>query len=189
MARPETISRNDLLGRLAGVFRSVGYEGASLARLSQATGLAKAALYHRYAGGKEDMARAVLAEVGREMATAVLRHLDGEGSPRKKLTAMRDGLAAFYADGERACLADMFSIEGTPAAVRAPLAAGIKAWTAAIARVVGEAGIAPAEAARRAEDAVIRVEGALVVSRALRDTEPFRRTLARLPDDLLAGAG
>ena len=187
MGRPETISRNDLLARLTEVFRSAGYEGASLARLSQETGLAKAALYHRYAGGKEDMARAVLADVGREMATAVLRHLDGGGSPREKLAAMRDGLTIFYAGGERSCLADMFSIEGTPATVRAPLAAGLKAWIAAIARVVGEAGIDPAEAARRAEDAVIRVEGALVVARVMGDTQPFRRTIERLPDDLLAG--
>jgi TetR/AcrR family transcriptional repressor of lmrAB and yxaGH operons len=187
MARPETISKNDLLGRLTGVFRSVGYEGASLARLSRETGLAKAALYHRYTGGKEEMASAVLAGVGRDMATTVLRHLDGGGSPRQRLAAMRDGLVAFYADGERSCLAEMFSIEGTPEAVRAPLAAGLTAWIAAVARVVGDAGLDPAESRRRAEDMAIRIEGALVVSRALGDTGPFRRTLARLVDDLLAG--
>jgi AcrR family transcriptional regulator len=177
-----------LLGRLTEVFRSTGYEGASLARLSQETGLAKAALYHRFAGGKEEMARAVLIEVGRDMATAVLKHLDGGGEPRRKLTAMCEGLAAFYAGGRRSCLADLFSIEGTPQEVRAPLAAGLKAWIAAIARIVEEAGFDPAEAARRAEDAVVRVEGALVVSRALGDTSPFRRTVERLPNDLLAGA-
>jgi TetR/AcrR family transcriptional regulator, lmrAB and yxaGH operons repressor len=189
MARPETISRNDLLARLTEVFRSAGYEGASLSRLSRETGLAKAALYHRYAGGKEEMAHAVLAEVGREMAATVLKPLDDGGPPRRKITAMRDGLAAFYAGGECACLADLFSIEGTPQAVRAPLAAGLKAWIAAIARVLREAGFEPDEAARRAEDAVIRIQGALVVSRAVGDTRSFRRTLERLPDELLAGTG
>jgi TetR/AcrR family transcriptional repressor of lmrAB and yxaGH operons len=187
MARPETISKGDLLERLTGVFRSVGYEGASLALLSQETGLAKAALYHRFPGGKENMARSVLADVGREMATTVLRHLEGEASPRQKLTAMREGLAVFYAGGERPCLADVFSIEGTPAAIRAPLAGGLKAWIAAVARVVGEVGVEPAEATRRAADMVISVEGALVVSRALGDSRPFRDTLKRIVDDLLAG--
>lgn len=187
MARPETISRQDLLGRLTEVFRSTGYEGASLARLSKETGLAKAALYHRYAGGKEEMARAVLAEVGREMATTVLKNLEGGGAPRRKLTAMCNGLAVFYSGGRRSCLADLFSIEGTPQSVRTPLAAGLKAWIAAIARVIEEAGLEPSEAARRAEDAVLRVEGALVLSRALGDTAPFRRTVERLPDDLLSG--
>ncbi|HEY6633018.1 MAG TPA: hypothetical protein VIZ90_16330, partial [Rhizobiaceae bacterium] len=118
----------------------------------------------------------------------VLGGLDGDGTPRQKLTAMRDGLALFYADGERSCLADLFSVEGTPATIRAPLAGGLKAWIAAVARVVEEAGIDPAEAARRGEDMVIRVEGALVVSRALGDTRPFSNVLARLVDDLLARA-
>jgi len=186
MARPESISKSDLLQRLTAVFRSVGYEGASLAALSRETGLAKAALYHRFPGGKEDMARCVLAEVGRDMRGLVFSGLDGEGSPRRKLAAMRDGLALFYADGERSCLADLFSVEGTPATIRTPLAGGLKAWIAAVARVVEEAGIDPAEAARRSEDMVVRVQGALVVSRALGDTRPFRNVLARLVDDLLA---
>lgn len=187
MARPETISRGDLLGRLTEVFRSVGYEGASLALLSQGTGLAKAALYHRFPGGKEEMARAALYEVGREMAITVLRHLDGKGSPWQKLAAMRDGLAAFYDDGKLSCLAELFSVEGVPETVRLPLAGGLHAWIGAIADVVAEAGFDPGEAARRAEDAVVRVEGALVVSRALADRNAFRRALERLVDDLLAG--
>lgn len=185
MARPEIITRSDLLARLTGVFRSVGYEGASLALLSRETGLAKAALYHRFPGGKEEMARSVLNEVGREMAVTVLGRLDGEGSPRHKLSAMRDGLVEFYDGGKLSCLADLFSVAGVPDAIRSPLSGGIHAWIAAIARVVEEAGVGHEEASRRAEDAVVRVEGALVVSRALASSMPFRRTIERLVDDLL----
>lgn len=188
MARPETVSRGDLLERLTAVFRSVGYEGASLALLAQETGLAKAALYHRFPGGKEDMARAVLAGVGREMSLIVLRHLEGGASPRRKIAAMLDGLAAFYDDGDTSCLADLFSMKGVPETVRSPLAGGLRAWMKALARVAEEAGVGPGEAMRRAEDAVVRVQGALVVARALGDREPFRRTLDRLADDLLANA-
>ncbi|MBX3584163.1 MAG: TetR/AcrR family transcriptional regulator [Rhizobiaceae bacterium] len=186
MARPETISRSDLLARLTGVFRSVGYEGASLALLARETGLAKAALYHRFPGGKEEMAHAVLNDVGRDMAVTVLRRLDGAGSPRQKLSAMRDGVVEFYDGGKLSCLADLFSVEGVPDAIRSPLAGGIHAWMAAIARVVEQAGVGPDEAVRRAEDAVVRVEGALVVSRALGSAMPFHRTMERLVDDLLA---
>ncbi len=44
----------------------------------------------------------------------------------------------------------------------------------------------PEQAARqRAEDAVIQVQGALVLTRGLNSTEPFERVLQQLPVKLL----
>ena len=185
MARPETVSGTELTRRLGRVFLREGYEGASLARLSDAAGLAKAALYHRFPGGKEEIARSVLETTARAMEGSVLHALSGPGAPAQRLAAMVVALRIFYEEGARPCLADLFSVGGVPESVRDPLAAGLDAWIAAISDVLGEAGFEPGEAAARAEDAVVRVQGALVVSRARGDTGAFRRVTERLVADLL----
>ena len=48
---------------LGEVFRAHGYEGATLALISEATGLGKGSLYHLFPGGKEQMAAEVLADI------------------------------------------------------------------------------------------------------------------------------
>ena len=51
--------RGDVLPALTEVFRTHGYEGASLALISRHTGLGKGSLYHFFPGGKEEMAAEV----------------------------------------------------------------------------------------------------------------------------------
>ena len=59
MAHP-ALAKEEVVARLMKVFRREGYEGASLSRLSEATGLGRSSLYHHFPRGKEDMAAAVL---------------------------------------------------------------------------------------------------------------------------------
>src|SRR5437762_12723369 len=54
--------RAALLPVLGEVFRAHGYEGATLALITEATGLGKGSLYHFFPGGKAQMAAAVLDE-------------------------------------------------------------------------------------------------------------------------------
>src|ERR1700749_1985402 len=61
----------EIVGRLFVVFQDRGYEGASLADLSQATGLGKSSLYHHFPRGKEQMAEAVLEQGRTFIQTAV----------------------------------------------------------------------------------------------------------------------
>jgi len=61
----------EIVGRLFIVFQDKGYEGASLADLSQATGLGKSSLYHHFPRGKEQMAEAVLEQGKTFIQTAV----------------------------------------------------------------------------------------------------------------------
>jgi len=185
MARPQTLSDDDLVSRLAGIFRQKGYEGASLSELAAASGLGKAALYHRFPEGKEAMATAVLSATERRMGNDVLAPL-AQGDAAERLAAMAGALFRFYEGGMRSCLVDLFSVAGTPDGVRGKVCRGTAEWIATIAAALVEAGFAPEEARRRGEDAVIRIEGALVVSRALGDQAPFRRVLERLAGDLLA---
>src|SRR3990167_1106920 len=109
MARKSLIGEEALVARLSATFRDVGYEGASLALLSEATGLKKASLYHRFPGGKEQMGLEVLQEAGRWLTEHVLGPLAGEGTPRERITAMARELDVFYRGGKQACLLNLLS--------------------------------------------------------------------------------
>jgi AcrR family transcriptional regulator len=190
MARKALIEDDALLERLSDTFRDVGYDGASLVLLSEAAGLKKASLYHRFPGGKEQMGLEVLQEAGRWLTKHVLEPLAGEGSPRQRITAMTRELDCFYRGGEQACLLNLLS---SPIGGAGPFKAAIRrmfeAFVDALADVVGETGC-PAKVARdRAERGVALIQGSLVLARGLGTTEPFRKALRALPDELLAGNG
>lgn len=188
MARTASVPRDEVLRRMKKVFRENGYDGASMADLATRTGLAKAALYHHFPGGKESMAAAVLDDVSGWMKDNVLGPLAGPGLPREKLEHWVEALNEFYDGGQNACLIGVFSIGEAMIHFHGRLGASVKNLMTAVAQVLIEAGLPERVAQTRAEDAVIRIQGALVVGRALQDSRPFTRLLRRLPDDLLASA-
>ena len=132
------------------------------------------------------MARAVLQSATDWLRAKVLEPLRGPGDPADRLHRMTRSLNVLYASGSEACLLGVLAGGDARDLFQDPIRDALKAWTEAIAAVLVEAGLPPDEAAERAEDAVIRIQGALVVARGLGTTAPFVRTLRRLPDDLLA---
>ncbi len=182
------LPRDEVVQRLTQVIREHGYDGATLSRMSQATGLGKASLYHYFPRGKEQIAEEVLARSGAWLEEHAIGPLREAGPPRARLERLGRALSTFYAGGESACLLDLLSVGGAGALFAQTIRASLGRMEAAIAGVRVEAGLAPDAAARRAEDALIALQGALVVSRAKNSTEPFRRVLADLPDRLLAGS-
>lgn len=186
MARPQTTDDAALLARLAEVFRQTGFSGASLERLARESGLKKASLYHRFPGGKQQMAEQVLDASGRGFQAQVLAPLEAPGAPRARLDAALAGLERFYAGGGRSCLLNMLAprgLEDGPLADR--LKGALERTVGAFAALAAEAGHPPGTARRRAMRAVMMIHGSLVVSRALGSPEPFRLMLADLPEELL----
>ncbi|MGE4305834.1 MAG: TetR/AcrR family transcriptional regulator [Novosphingobium sp.] len=188
MARKALIENDALIDRLSATFRDVGYEAASLALLSEATGLKKASLYHRFPGGKEQMGIEVLQEAGRWLTGHVLGPLAGEGTPRERITAMTRELDSFYSGGKQACLLNLLS---SPIGEASPFKASIRlmfeAFVEALTKVIAEAGYSDTAARDRAERGVALIQGSLVLARGLESTEPFRKALVALPGELLAG--
>ena len=181
----QKIDDDKLLDSLTKVFRLYGYEGASLSRISEATGLQRASLYHRFPGGKDEMAKAVLARAGQWMVYRILAPLSGSGTPTKRIRLMADRLHEFYSGGRQSCLLDSLSFSGDQSEVRRHIKEGMKAWARALAAVACEAGLPAKRAKQRAEDAIARIQGALVLARATGDTGPFERTLRELPHLIL----
>ncbi len=179
------IAEPALLDRLTKVFRTHGYYGASLSKISEATGLQRASLYHRFPGGKAEMAEAVLQGADEWLQAHALSPLTEPGPPERRLRQMARKLDEFYAGGQQSCLLDALSFGNEDGPVRDHQKASMDAWVDAIAAVLRESGLPPRTARERAQDAVIRIEGSLVMARASGDTKPFRRTLRNLPQELL----
>lgn len=63
----------------------------------------------------------------------------------------------------------------------------LESWVEAIAQVLMEAGLDPALATPSAEDAVITIQGALILARGVEDATIFQRAIAELPQRLCNG--
>jgi AcrR family transcriptional regulator len=180
-----TITDAELLARCTEVFRTYGFEGATMSRISAATGLEKGSLYHRFPGGKEEMALAVAAGVVEWFKTNVFDVLKQAGPPQKRLRAAAEQLRSFYAEGTKSCILDLLSIPSGGPELAAGLKGALQAWQKAFAEISQESGYGPGEARRRAEDAIMRIEGSLVLCRVLNDSKPFHRALDELGGTLL----
>ena len=135
MARTSDTPDIELIDRLTDVFRRHGFEGASLTRISEATGLKRASLYHRFPGGKAEMAEAVLSRADEWLGTHALSPLQGRGEPADRLRIMTGALSEFYGDGKHSCLLDAFSLGGENTDIRKHVRASTVAWTDALAAV------------------------------------------------------
>jgi AcrR family transcriptional regulator len=180
-----TITDADLLARCTDVFRTYGFEGATMSRLAAATGLEKASLYHRFPGGKEQMVLAVAAGVVAWFETNIFAVLKQSGSLQKRIKAVAEHLRAFYAEGTKSCVLDLLSIPAAGPELAAGLKGALEAWQRAFADVAQESGFGASEARRRAEDAIMRIEGSLVLSRVLSDSKPFHRAVDELSRTLV----
>lgn len=189
MARPQSVEDKDLIARLGCVFRDVGYAGATLSMLSEASGLKKASLYHRFPGGKQQMAEEVLAAALEWFGANVLEVLTGPGAPLDRVRTAAQHLDSFYAGGAQACLLNMLT---SPRAEDGPFSAAIQgsmeALIDAFAALGRDAGCDPETASSRAMRAVTLLQGSLVVSRGLGSPEPFRAFIAGLSDEFIIAA-
>ena len=179
------VGDEELLSAATEIFRTRGYEGTSLSQLSEATGLEKASLYHRFPGGKAELALAVVQRGDQWFQKHVFAPLAGEGSPAKRLKLVGWQLRGFYGDGLKSCTLETLSLPGGGTALEHALKSGLLAWLEAFARLAQESGLPSAVARARAEQAVIEIEGSLVLARVLQDNKPFLRVIGRLPELLL----
>jgi len=181
------LSREEVVDRLMGVVQRFGYDGASLAQLSKATGLGKSSLYHYFPAGKDDMVRAVLDHLESQLRSAVFDPLRGPGSARARIEAMVETLDDFYGGGKKPCVLGNLVLGTSRPRFRRQLRAIFDQWIDALAAALADAGLGPVARAR-AEDAVMRVEGALILAHGMDDVTLFGRALRQLPAELLAPA-
>lgn len=186
MPRPQSVPDDELFHRLAEVFRVAGFEGASLGALAEGAGLQRASLYHRFPGGKVQMAEAVM-EWAKGVFTNALEPMTDDPDVTVGVVESARRLSAIYADGLLPCMLDTLSLSGAPESIRAIAAELTAGWIDAMAAAAERGGATAADARVAAEEAFVRVEGSLVLARLRDDPTAFRRAIAELPQMLLGG--
>lgn len=175
------------------LFRQFGYEGVTLSKISQETGLKKASLYHHFPGGKAEMAEAALMSVNQWLETRILQQLADAIppieadvlSPVDIFQEMGEETSRFFNQGENACLWAVLLLEQSSHELfHTQIRWAFTQWVAAIATVLIAAGLEPALAKHRGEDAMIAMQGALILSHGLDDVSLFQRVIKRLPHQL-----
>ena len=183
---PALLSRDEVVEKLMLVVRRSGYDGASLSELSKATGLGKSSLYHYFPDGKDDMVRAVLDHLQSQLRASVFAPLREPGPATRRVQEMVKTLDAFYRGGREACVLGNLVLGTSRTRFRGHLQAIFDEWIEALAAALADGGLSRTLARSRAEDAVIRIEGALVLAGGMDDVGLFTRALRQLPRELLA---
>lgn len=180
------LTKPDMLGRLMDLFRDKGFDGASLSDISESTGLGKSSLYHHFPNGKEEIALQVLGHLDEQLEQALFEPMRSTGTPRKKLDRMLDTIDQFYDGGRKACLLERLCASVDARRFRRPLSRAFTRWIDAVEALGVQAGLPRAIARLRAEDVVVRIEGALVVCAGTGDTSVFARAIRDLRESVLA---
>lgn len=179
--RPQKILDQDLLIALSKVFRSKGYEGASLKELAEATGLQKASLYHRFPKGKQEMAESVLKHMAKWVEENILAALNNENDSLE--LRLKNGLAhvrTLYDGGKETCIFRAFSMETGLDLFEESINEGLNEWIDTFTQLGISANLTAEIAHKNAIQTLIEIQGSLILTKALNDTNVFNNTLINI---------
>lgn len=179
------MSKEQVILQLIPIFRQYGYEGTSLSMLSQATGLGKASLYHYFPQGKQGMANAVMDYIAKSFEETVLQFLQSSGASEEKILLMCQALDDYYAHGNNNCFLAIMSWGEADKLFHDQVKQQLEIWIDTLTQVLIEAGIEPKIARERSQDAIIEIQGALILVRILDEPAIFTRILNNMPKKLL----
>jgi AcrR family transcriptional regulator len=174
----QTIDNHSLIESLFEVFRSRGYEGATLSLLSEVTGLKKSSLYHRFPAGKDDMVKAVVVHVSSQLHTHIIEPLlNSKERPEERFSKMIVTVNLFYSDGRKNCLLNVLNLGEPKAEIKELLKKDYRDLLAALCTLGEEAGLEKKLAKERSEHFLIAVQGALVIQRLTNNNLTFKKNM------------
>lgn len=163
------------------VLRAKGFDGASMNDLSEATGLKKASLYHRFPGGKKEIAEAVLAYTGDWSEVNIYQVLvDQTKPPLERLQAAIANIRGLYEEGKAICILRALTMDSSLPLFGNLIEERFQLWIDAFALLGKDFGFTDERAQKLALETLIRVQGSLVLSKGLGSTEPFQQNLIEI---------
>lgn len=177
---PFKVNDQELIDALLAVFRKEGFEGASMSILSRETGLKRSSLYHRFPGGKQQMAEEVLAHTGKWIQQHIISPLEEKGNPRDRLKSVLTHISLLYGGGRKTCILRSLSMGTTSQPFTEDIKTRFTAWIEAFANFGNSLGMPNEEAKSVALQTVIEIQGALVLAQALHDPQIFQDRLHQI---------
>ena len=179
--RPQKILDTDMISGLTKVFREKGYEGASLNDLAEVTGLKKASLYHRFPNGKQEMAESVLNNIDQWVDENIFISLLDENKPTKlRLQDALKNIKTLYDNGNETCVLRAFSMHGGLSLFEQQIKSGMDKWISAFNALGISLKLTSTQAQQYAIQTLIELQGSLIVTKGLADTNIFENTLKNI---------
>jgi TetR/AcrR family transcriptional repressor of lmrAB and yxaGH operons len=179
------LEKTDVILMVTEVFRELGYEGASMTKITSRTGISKGSLYYFFPGGKEQMVAEILSHIDAWFVGNIFEPLERD-EPHAAIHKMWREVDAYFHSGQRICLVGAFALDETRDRFAATIRNYFKRWIDALHAAMVRAGTVPDSAASLAEEVVGGIQGGLILARALNDEGIFERTHSRLTEQLAA---
>ncbi|MCW3464382.1 TetR/AcrR family transcriptional regulator [Chitinophaga nivalis] len=179
--RPQKIDDTQLIEGLMSVLQSKGFEGASLNDFAQATGLQKASLYHRFPGGKNEMAIMILQFVNTWIKDHIYLVLTEKGATTAtKLQRVVQHIKQLYQNGEKSCILNALSLDSGLVILGDEISKAMRLWMEAFTALGVELGYTTTQAETKARQSLTFVQGGLVLAKGLGDPIYFHKALSDL---------
>src|SRR5215831_7409327 len=179
-----TDSRARMTAAAAELFRRRGYHATTFSDVVRDSGAPRGSTYFHFPGGKADLAREAIARAGDEMEELTAQAARHAGDPASLVRALAQIMAgrlerSGYQSG---CPIATMVLELAPRdeEFSADFDSVFARWRAALITRFEPLGIAPDRAAVLADLTISAFEGALILSRAARSTQPFSTTTEAL---------
>ncbi len=179
--RPQKIQDKDLFSGLLDVFRSKGYEGASLNELAIGCGLQKASLYHRFPKGKKEIASSVLNYVTESIENHIYKILVNTKVPiSDRLSSVLENISYFYKGGETTCILRSMSLDFGMELFHTEIRQGMQKWIDGFTFIGEELGYSKEIALEKANETFIKVQGSLILAKAMGQSYLFEDALEKI---------
>ncbi len=170
-------TKERILDATAELFRRYGYTGTGLKQVVANANAPFGSLYHFFPNGKEQLGEEVIRRSGQMYADIVMFVYDAAPDPVSAATDVFRGAAAVLEATDYADACPIATVALEVANVSEPLriatADVFSSWIDLATTRIAAADIAPAKARELALMLIMSLEGAFILARAMRSTEPL----------------
>jgi AcrR family transcriptional regulator len=175
---PTSTTRDRIINASADLFRRQGYNATGVKQIVAEASAPFGSLYHFFPGGKEQLGAEVIRWSGALYGQLIDVFFEPGVDVANAVEAFFDGAADTLVDTDYADACPIATVALEVASTSEPLreatADVFESWVGAAAGCFISAGIAPGKARELAISLLASLEGAFVLSRAWRSTEPLK---------------
>lgn len=185
MAEKRATSKEEALSIIAELFREYGYHGTSYGQITKATGLGKGSLYHYFPNGKDDIVKAILADIHNWFEKNIFQPLMEANSGEDALEKMFKELGLYFHSGRRICLLGAFALGDTKMIFAEEITYYFLRWRDVLAGYFQRQGLEVEQSVDLAMSALVNIQGGLVMAHAFNNPEIFVQALKNSKEKLL----
>ncbi len=178
-----TKSRDKILETCSNLLRVQGYNGTGLNQIIKESGAPKGSLYYHFPGGKEQLAAEAIQAAAINMGGKIQAAFDNsENFAQAMEMILENGIKELEESNfQCGCPIATVALEAQPGPVLSACQKALQGAQHMLATRLAMEGVNPEKAANLATILFAAFEGALLLSRTQRDTEPLRRLRHLLP--------